>query len=99
MNIGLKAAQPPRARGGLRALSFAIAGVASLALMVDPYVLSGVSEARVHSALPLMMFGTVGLFMYGLGFAPKTRALRLVFHPAVAWLLFLAGAVAMAAAV
>ena len=73
-------------------------GAVSLALMVDPYLLSGVSEPRIHSALPLMMFGTVGLFMYGLGFAPKTRAMRLIFHPVAAWLLFLAGAFALVGA-
>jgi predicted membrane protein len=98
MTTSLRAAEPPPMRRGLKALSLAAAGAVSLALMVDPYLLSGVSEPRIHSALPLMMFGTVGLFMYGLGFAPKTRAMRLIFHPVAAWLLFLAGAFALVGA-
>lgn len=96
MIASLETGRSPPPRGGLKALSLTAAGGVSLALMVDPYLLSGASQARVHSALPLMMFGIAGLFMYGLGFAPKTRMMRLIFHPVAAWLLFLAGALAIA---
>ncbi len=85
-------------RGGARALALVAASLVSFTLMVDPYLLSGVSELRIHSALPLMMFGTVGLFMCGFGFTPKTKAMRLVFHPTAAWLLFLIGAAAIVGA-
>ncbi len=86
------------ARGLLRGLSLAVAGLVSLALMLDPYLLAGVSSSRVHGALPPMMLGVAGLFVYGLGFEPNGRLLRMILHPAVSWLLFLAGAVAIAGA-
>jgi predicted membrane protein len=79
MIASLKAAEPLPTRRGLKALSLAAAGAVSLALMVDPYLLRGVSEARIHSALPLMMFGTVDPFMYGVGFAPKPERCGLFF--------------------
>ncbi len=91
MNAGAEAAGSIRGRGWARALSLAVAGLASLVLTLDPYVLTGISDMRVHAGLPLMMLGAAGLFMHGLGFEPETKAIRLVFHPAVAWLLFAAG--------
>jgi predicted membrane protein len=89
-------ATPSAARGWARALSLAVAGLVSLLLLVDPYVLSGIPSARVHAGLPLMMLGIAGLFMDGLGFEPRTRALRLAFHPAAAWLFFAIGAAVIA---
>ena len=84
-----------RGHSWLRALSLATAGFGSLALMLDPYLLSGISSARLHDALPLTMFGTTGLFVYGFGFEPKTKLLRIVFHPVTAWALFIVGAAAL----
>lgn len=91
MTAASEPTKPSIGFGLSRIASLAAAGAVSFALMLDPYVLRGVSDARVHAGLPLMMLGVAGLFVYGLGFAPKTKALRFVFHPAVAWLLYLAG--------
>ena len=91
--------EPRTGWGWLRVLSLAVAGFVSLALMLDPYLLSGIPSARLHDALPLMLFGTTGLFVYGFGFEPKTKLLRIVFHPATAWAVFLVGATVIACAI
>ena len=75
-----------------RALSLSVACFVSLLLLVDPYVLSAISDRRIHIGLPLTLSGIAGQFIYGLGFEPSTKIPRLVFHPAVAWLLFIVGA-------
>ncbi len=75
-----------------RIMSLAVAGLFSLAILLDPYLLAGVPSWRVHAGLPIMMLGGAGLFMHGLGFVPRTEAIRLLFHPLTAWLLFAAGA-------
>jgi predicted membrane protein len=75
-----------------RILSFAAAGLFSLVILLDPYLLAGVPSWRLHTGLPVMMVGSAGLFMHGLGFVPRTAAIRTVFHPATAWLLFAVGA-------
>jgi len=74
-----------------RELSLAAAGAVSLVLTVDPYVLSGIPQWRVHAGLPLTMLGAAGLFMHGFGFEARNGVLRRVFHPLVAWLFFTAG--------
>jgi predicted membrane protein len=86
--------EPPAAPRRLtRILSLATAGLFSLVILLDPYLLAGVPSWRLHSGLPVTMLGGVGLFMHGLGFVPWTEAIRLLFHPATAWLLFVAGGV------
>lgn len=77
-------------------MSLAAAGSISLLLLVYPYVLNAVPSWRVHTGLPLMMLGAAGLFMHGLGFQVRGKVLRLVFHPAVAWLLFAIGGFVLA---
>ncbi|MDQ0393305.1 cyd operon YbgE family protein [Labrys monachus] len=79
------------ARSLARGFSLAIAGAVSLLLLVYPYILAGIPAWSVHAGLPLMMSGAAGLFMHGLGFEPRNGVLRVVFHPASAWLLFLGG--------
>ena len=74
-----------------RILSLAAAGLFSLAILIDPYLLARVPSWRLHTALPLAMLGAAGLFMHGLGFVPRIRILRILFHPAAAWLFFVAG--------
>jgi len=74
-----------------RILSLAVAGLFSLVILVDPYLLAGVPSWRLHTGLPIAMLGGAGLFMHGLGFVPRTWILRILFHPATAWLLFTAG--------
>ena len=80
----------------LRTLSFTAAGTFSLVVLLYPYVLVGVVSWRIHTGLPVMMLGGAGLYMHGLGFVPRHPALRLLFHPACAWLLFVAGAATLA---
>jgi predicted membrane protein len=79
-----------------RAVALTAAGAASLALTLDPYVLSDVSSARVHEGMPLLMLGVSGAFAYGLGFRPAQPILRALLHPAVASVLFGAGAALLA---
>jgi predicted membrane protein len=89
----LAEADPPAAlRRMTRILSLAAAGLFSLVILLDPYLLAGVPSWRLHTGLPVMMLGGAGLFMHGLGFVPRTAAIRLLFHPVTAWLLFIAGA-------
>jgi predicted membrane protein len=78
-------------RGLARIASLAAAGLFSLVILLDPYLLAGVPSARVHTGLPVMMLGGAGLFMHGLGFVPRTAAIRAVFHPVTAWMLFISG--------
>jgi predicted membrane protein len=83
------------ARSWGRGLSLAAAGIASLLLLVYPYVLSGVPNWRVHAGLPIMMFGVAGLYIFGLGFEPRSRLVRGLFYPGLAWLLFTIGILTM----
>ncbi|CAM5767118.1 hypothetical protein LMIY3S_02054 [Labrys miyagiensis] len=84
------------ARGWGRALSLAVAGIASLLLMLYPYVLNGVPGWKMHTGLPVMMLGVTGLYMAGLGFSPRSKLLRAIFHPLAAWMLFALGILVMA---
>ena len=82
---------PPNGRWITRILSLAVAGLFSLVILVDPYLLARVPSWRLHTGLPIAMLGGAGLFMHGLGFVPRTWVLRSLFHPATAWLFFTAG--------
>jgi predicted membrane protein len=75
-----------------RILSLAAAGLFSLVILIDPYLLARAPSWRLHTGLPLAMLGAAGLFMHGLGFVPKATAFRVVFRPVIAWLLFASGA-------
>ena len=86
---GLK---PGRTSSWGRAAALAAAAAISLALTLDPYVLNGVSSARLHEGLPLLMFGVSSAFAYGLGFRAKSTPIRALTHPAAAWTLLVAGA-------
>ena len=84
------------ATGLARAVSLAAAGGISFALMLDPYILNGVSAFRVHAGLPVLMLGASSAFAYGLAFRPSGRMARVLLHPALAWTLLGAGAALMA---
>jgi predicted membrane protein len=92
MGVHAETVKASAARGWARALSLMAASLVSLVLLADPYVLSGIPAGRIHIGLPVMMLGVAGLFMHGLGFGPRVKILRLLFHPAMAWLLFASGA-------
>ncbi len=79
-----------------KVLSLGVAGLISLSLLLDPYLLAGVPSWRLHTGLPIVMLGTAGLFIHGVGFVPRVGALRAVFHPLTAWLLLAVGAIVMA---
>jgi predicted membrane protein len=74
-----------------RILSLTAAGLFSLTILLDPYLLAGVPSWRVHTGMPIGMLGAAGLFMHGLGFVRRGAAIRTLFHPVTAWLLFVAG--------
>jgi predicted membrane protein len=92
MGVHAETVKASAARGWARALSLMAASLVSLVLLADPYVLSAIPASRIHIGLPVMMLGSAGLFMNGLGFELGTNTLRLIFHPALAWLLFAGGA-------
>ncbi|THD62327.1 MAG: Cyd operon protein YbgE [Bradyrhizobium sp.] len=81
----------------IQAASFAAALLASLALMLFPFLLRQVPETRLHAALPFMLLGVAGAFVHGVGFSPDNRLLRLLFGPACAWTLMVGGALLMLA--
>jgi predicted membrane protein len=55
-----------------------------------------VPDARLHSALPIVMFGIAGAFVYGIGFTPDHALLRMLFGPWCCWTLMAVGAVVLA---
>jgi predicted membrane protein len=76
----------------MRTASFAAALAASLALMLFPFLLRHVPETRLHSALPILMFGVAGAFIYGIGYTPDNKLFRILFGPICAWSMIIAGA-------
>jgi predicted membrane protein len=82
--------------GAMRGVSFAAALAATLVLMVFPFVLRGVPDVRLHSALPVVMSGIASAFVYGIGFTPDNRLLQMLFRPWCSWTLMVAGASVLA---
>jgi predicted membrane protein len=74
----------------LRAVSFVVALAASVTLMLFPFLLRYVPPDRVHGALPVLLFGLAGAFIYGVGYRPDNRLLRILLGPLCA-LLSIAG--------
>ena len=74
-----------------QALSFALGLTASVSLMLFPFLLRGVPGTRLHTGLPIIMLGVAGTLVYGIGYIPDNRALRLFFSPLCAWSLIIAG--------
>ena len=75
----------------VRSASLAAAFAASFGLMLFPFLLRHVQEARLHSALPVMMLGVAGACIYGIGYDPDNKLLRLLFGPVCAWALMVGG--------
>jgi predicted membrane protein len=80
----------------IRTASFLAALVASLALMLFPFLLRHVPEVRLHAALPIMLVGVVGVLVYGVGYTPDNRLLRVMFGPICAWIMIMSGALLLA---
>jgi predicted membrane protein len=82
--------------GAMRAASLIAALAAALVLMLLPFLLRGVPDDRLHSALPIAMLGIAGAFVYGIGFTPDNALLRMLFGPWCCWTLMLVGAIILA---
>lgn len=78
-------------RRAARPASFAVALVASLSLMLFPFLLHGIDGKRLHTGLPILMLGVAGMFVYGIGYVPDNKLIRVLFGPACAWALLIAG--------
>jgi predicted membrane protein len=76
-----------------RTVALAIASGVSLALMLDPYVLRGVSSSRIHEGLPILLLGVSGAFTHGFGFRPTSRIVRAFANPIAISSLLCVGAV------
>ncbi len=76
----------------LRFISFAMALAISLSVMLFPFLLRHVPQTRLHSALAVVMLGTAGAMIHGIGYTPDDKLFRILFGPAIAWALVFAGA-------
>jgi predicted membrane protein len=75
----------------VRTASFMAALVASLALMLFPFLLRHVPETRLHAALPILLLGIAGAFVFGIGYRPDNRLLQVLFGPICSWALIIGG--------
>jgi hypothetical protein len=66
----------------LRTASFAAALIASLTLMLFPFLLRQVPTVRLHSALPVLLFGLTAAFVHGIGYTPDNKSSRVLLGPA-----------------
>jgi predicted membrane protein len=81
----------------VRNASFIAALTMGLALTLFPFLLRQVQATRLHAALPIMLLGIAGLLVYGIGYRPDNRLLRILFGPLCAWALTIGGAWALLA--
>jgi predicted membrane protein len=75
-----------------RTISFFVALAASLTLMLFPFLLRYVPSARLHAGLSVVLLGVAGALVYGIGYRPDNRLLRLLFGPKCAWSMMIGGA-------
>jgi predicted membrane protein len=59
--------------------------------MLFPFLLRYVPPGRLHAALPVALIGVAGAFVYGIGYSPDHRLLRILFGPVCAWLMIIGG--------
>ncbi len=69
----------------MRAASLFIAAMASMIGLVAPFLLARQATGLNQTILLVMMAGVIGAFIYGAGFQPANRALRLAMRPALTW--------------
>lgn len=74
-----------------RPVSFIVALVASLVLMLFPFLLHGIDGTRLHTGLPILMLGVAGMFVYGIGYVPDNKFVRILLGPVCASILIFAG--------
>jgi predicted membrane protein len=75
----------------IRTVSFTAALAASLALMLFPFLLRHVPTTQLHAALPILLLGVAGALVYGVGYRPDHKLLRMLFGPVCAWALMIGG--------
>lgn len=81
--------------GAARGFSLASAGLISSVLTVFPGAIIQAGKAPDHGILVLCLLGVAGGFVHGVGFVPRSRLFRVLFHPLLAWLLMFGGLLAM----
>jgi predicted membrane protein len=77
----------------IRIASFLVALAISVALMLFPFLLRYVAGNRLHAALPVILLGVAGAFVYGIGYRPEHRLPRMLFGPVSAWSMMIGGMV------
>lgn len=75
-----------------RLASLAAGLTVTLLLMTFPFLLRHVPPANLHLALPILMLGVAGSMVYGIGYTPDSRVLRVLFWPLCSWSLIFGGA-------
>lgn len=70
-----------------RVLSLALASPLAAILMIHPGLMVGSDGKYSHGLLMLVMLGISNGFIHGVGFDPRSLMWRIVFHPALGWLL------------
>lgn len=69
----------------MRAVSLSIGSLASLTGLVFPFVLARQATGLNQMILLLMMAGIASSFIYGAGFAPLQKSLRVLISPWLSW--------------
>lgn len=75
----------------IRYSSFGLGLLASVCLMVFPFLLHHVPANKMHAGLPVIMLGVAGTFVHGVGYKPENRVLSILFAPAISWLIIVSG--------
>lgn len=75
----------------LRHLSILAAAAVVILIVLYPRAVASDGTSVPHGWLVLLMMGMSVCWVYGLGFVPQNRWLRLTFSPAVGWLMLAVG--------
>mgnify|MGYP000094676576 CR=1 FL=1 len=78
--------------GLLRVLSLAAAATVMVLIVLYPRAIAPDSASVPHGWLELMLYGMSLLWLYGFGFTPEHRVLRILLHPLVGWVALALGA-------
>ncbi len=79
-------AEKPAGPFWARAASFAAAAALMLVIVVYPRAIAADGASVPHGALVGLLCGMSVLWIYGLGFVPRSSILRKLFSPIVGWL-------------
>ena len=78
-----------RSSAFLRVISFLAALACAALVVLYPRAIAEDAAGVPHGALVGMLFGMSILWVYGFGFTPQHRILRLLLSPILGWLLLL----------